>query len=153
MTRPTWSGSGSFSAPESQPLPEPPASGTLRAGGFKHGFVELALGEPVPIWAAAFAVLVAATGIALLDSEAGVQTWLDLSEESRISQRRIELLEHDVERLTAEIEALDSDELGLERAIREDLELARPGEWVVRFAASGATGQRPTGAGATVRFP
>ena len=86
------------------------------------------------VWTAAIAVLAAATGIALLDAEAGIQTWLVLREEARVSRTRVAVLEHEVKRLTAEIEALDSDALALERAIREDLGLARPGEWVVRFA-------------------
>jgi cell division protein FtsB len=93
----------------------------------------------VPAWTAALAVFVAATGIAVLDTESGIRTWLDLREEARLSSARIETLEHEVERLTREIDALESDELALERAIREDLELARPGEWVVRFAASDPT--------------
>ena len=84
-------------------------------------------------WLAAIAVLVAASGIALLDAEAGIRTWLVLREEARVSHTRVAALEREVEHLTAQIEALDSDELALERAIREDLELARPGEWVVRF--------------------
>ena len=92
-------------------------------------------------WTAAIAVLVAASGIALLDGEAGIQTWLALREEARVSHARVAALEHEVERLTAQIEALDSDELALERAIREDLELARPGEWVVRFRSA----RRPAG--------
>jgi cell division protein FtsB len=107
----------------------------------------------VPAWTAAIAVFVAATGIALLDTEAGIRTWLDLREEARVSGARIDALEREVERLTTEIDALESDELALERAIREDLELARPGEWVVRFAPADPT---PGAAGETLastRFP
>jgi cell division protein FtsB len=107
----------------------------------------------VPVWTAAIAVLVAAAGIALLDGEAGIRTYLDLREEARGAGARIEALEREVERLAAEIDALESDELALERAIREDLELARPGEWVVRFAPAHPT---PAGDGedlASTRFP
>jgi cell division protein FtsB len=96
----------------------------------------------VPVWTAAIAVLVAAMGIALLDAEAGIETWLDLREEAQISRGRIQALEQEVERLANEIEALDSDALALERAIREDLELARPGEWVVRFSSVSAVSPR-----------
>jgi cell division protein FtsB len=101
-------------------------------------------------WIAAIAVVIATSAIALLDGEAGVATWLDLREEVRVSRARVALLEYEVDELSAEIEALDSDPLGLERAIREDLELARPGEWVVRFARNPGSGpdQAPTS-----RFP
>ena len=88
------------------------------------------------VWTAAIAVLVAATGIALLDADAGVQTWLALRQEAQVARLRVAKVEAEVQVLTAEIEALDSDPLALERAIREDLELALPGEWVVRFAAA-----------------
>jgi cell division protein FtsB len=43
-------------------------------------------------------------------------------------------LKERVETLEFEINALETDPFALERAIREDLELARPGEIVVRFA-------------------
>ena len=107
----------------------------------------------MPVWIAAIAVLATATGIALFDGEAGVATWLDLREEARISRGRIQALEHELERLAAEIEAFDSDDLAVERAIREDLELARPGEWVVRFPPSDPASRSLAGAGATARFP
>jgi cell division protein FtsB len=44
--------------------------------------------------------------------------------------------------LRAEIEALESQPFALERAIREDLELARPGETVVRFGRNEPHGMR-----------
>lgn len=107
----------------------------------------------MPVWTAAIAVLVTATGIALLDAEAGVETWLSLREEARISRARIGTLESEIERLTAEIAALESDDLALERAIREDLELARPGEWVVRFWVPPRDGAPIASVVANARFP
>lgn len=107
----------------------------------------------MPVWTAAFAVLATAAGIALLDAEAGVETWLSLREEARISRARIGVLEGEIERLSAEIAALDSGDLALERAIREDLELARPGEWVVRFWAPAPDGAPIASVGASARFP
>ena len=94
----------------------------------------------MPVWIVTLAVLATAGGIAVLDEEAGVGTWLALRAESRQAQARIDRLAADVERLSGEIEALAADEIALERAIREDLELARPGEWVVRFATSPVPG-------------
>ena len=58
-----------------------------------------------------------------------------------VPPERVAVLEADVERLSVAIAALGSDPLAIERAIREDLELARPGEWVVRFAS--AANDRP----------
>lgn len=59
--------------------------------------------------------------------------WFELREERRSSQLRIAELEADVIALESEVEALESDPLAMERAIREVLELVRPGETVVRF--------------------
>jgi cell division protein FtsB len=73
-------------------------------------------------------ILVAAT-----DRESGLPMWFELREERRSSQLRIAELEADVIALESEVEALESDPLAMERAIREVLELVRPGETVVRF--------------------
>jgi cell division protein FtsB len=59
--------------------------------------------------------------------------WWHLRGELRASSERIDLLAKENEALQAEIEALGSDPFALERAIREDLELARSGEVIVRF--------------------
>ena len=87
-------------------------------------------------WTAVVAVWALAVALAVVDGDAGLQTWLDLREEARAARGRVAGLEQDVDRLTVEIAALRSDPLATERAIREDLELARPGEWVVRFGAA-----------------
>jgi cell division protein FtsB len=91
-------------------------------------------------WISVVAILAIAVAHAVVDNEAGLGMWLDLRDEAFAARERVAVLEHDVERLTTEIAALGTDPLAIERAIREDLELARPGEWVVRFGA--ATGDR-----------
>ena len=79
------------------------------------------------------AVIVAtAAGVALADEETGVRTWLDLRADLEVAQARVTELEGRIQRREAEASALRSDPLALERAIREDLGLARPGETVVR---------------------
>lgn len=59
--------------------------------------------------------------------------WLELRQELRESERRISQLQSEAKTLQSEIEALEDDPLAVERAIREVLKLARPGETVVRF--------------------
>ena len=103
------------------------------------------------------AIWAAAAVLAVVDGEAGVGAWLDLRERAQQSRARVAGLEREVERLSAEVEALHNDPLAVERAIREDLELARPGESVVRFAASrsgartGAPGAVPLSATSRIR--
>jgi cell division protein FtsB len=83
---------------------------------------------------AAIATTVAAGLLAagLLDRDTGVGRWLDLrrdasSAEARISDTRARIAAHE-----AEAAGLRDDPVAIEAAIREDLGLARPGEWVVR---------------------
>ncbi len=71
--------------------------------------------------------------LAVTDRESGLRVWSELRQERRESQERISQLQTEVESLQAEVEALESDPLAMERAIREVLDLARPGETVVRF--------------------
>lgn len=63
--------------------------------------------------------------------------WLELRQELRESERRISQLQSEAKTLQSEIEALEDDPLAVERAIREVLKLARPGETVVRFVDQG----------------
>jgi cell division protein FtsB len=88
------------------------------------------------------AVLAVGVMVTLTDQTSGLSTWLRLSAELGESQARIFALEAETAGLRAEISALSGNDFALERAIREDLELARPGEVVVRFA-------RPMGHAAT----
>jgi len=72
-------------------------------------------------------------GVALLDRDSGLPSWLELRRELADFQQRIDQLERESQALRSQIAALESDPFAIERAIREDLELARPGEVVVRF--------------------
>ena len=69
----------------------------------------------------------------MLDSEAGLRTWVRLRGDLRAAEARIETLRGEITALEAEAEGLRSDPLAIESAIREDLHLARPGETVVRL--------------------
>ena len=59
--------------------------------------------------------------------------WFELRAERRKSENRISQLRFEVKNLQTKVEALEHDPLAMERAIREVLELARPGETVIRF--------------------
>ena len=69
----------------------------------------------------------------MLDQKSGLPAWLRLQDELAASQARIAALSARAETLRSEIAALEKDPFALERAIREELGLARPGERVVRF--------------------
>lgn len=69
-----------------------------------------------------------------LDQASGLPAWGRLRAELKGSQGRIEVLRERAVGLRSEIDSLEEDPSSLERAIREELELARPGEVVVRFA-------------------
>jgi cell division protein FtsB len=67
------------------------------------------------------------------DRESGLSTWFRVNAELRESNARISSLRGEIQVLEEEVIALRNDPFAIERAIREDLELARPGETVVRF--------------------
>lgn len=77
----------------------------------------------------------AAAGASALDERAGIPAWRRLRADLAAAQARIEILRGDIAALRSEALALESDSFALERAIREDLGLARPGEIVVRLDA------------------
>jgi cell division protein FtsB len=70
---------------------------------------------------------------ALLDEETGVGIWLELRESLVVSDARIALLERKNEQLRREIEMFDSESSALDRVIREELDLALPGDVIVLF--------------------
>jgi cell division protein FtsB len=78
------------------------------------------------------AIVGAAVGVAVADDSAGIRTWLQVRRDLRVAEARVAELEARIEAREGEVAALKSDPLALERAIREDLGLARPGEIVVR---------------------
>ncbi len=67
------------------------------------------------------------------DDAAGLRSWLRLDAELRAKQTGIAELRDEVVSLRRQREALADDPAAIERAIREDLEWARPGEVVVRL--------------------
>jgi cell division protein FtsB len=90
----------------------------------------------------------AATGLLALDDRTGVPAWRRLRDDLRAADARIEILRGDIAALRAESLALESDAFAVERAIREDLGLAQPGETVVRLDTRRAgPGERRAGPG------
>ncbi len=85
-------------------------------------------------------------GLALLrvafDGEAGIQPWLHLRGELQDAHTRIEALRAQVEGLEREAELLDVRGFELEAAVREELELVRPGQTLVRFRENGVSSAR-----------
>ena len=77
--------------------------------------------------------LAAALGLAVLDRESGLLTWLELSNEH--SEARAQIEDHRLANaiLSERIEAIQRDPYHADRAIREALDLAKPGETIVRF--------------------
>jgi cell division protein FtsB len=67
-----------------------------------------------------------------LDRDTGVGHWLELRRDAGAAKARIGEIEARIASHEAEAAALESDPVAIEAAIREDLGLARPGEWVVR---------------------
>jgi cell division protein FtsB len=80
----------------------------------------------------AILLVVGAATWAWLDIDDGVDTWRRLHREVEEAQARARVLEGRNEARRAEIEALAADPFVQERAIREELRWARPGEIVVR---------------------
>ena len=74
---------------------------------------------------------------ALLDGETGLRIWRELKADLEMSQARVALLADENDSLRQEIETLESEPAAIDRAIREELDLALPGEIVVRFGDSG----------------
>jgi cell division protein FtsB len=67
------------------------------------------------------------------DPDTGMRSWWRLRGDHEAAERRIAELESEVQSLRSEAAALKVDPLAQERAIREDLGFARPGETVVRL--------------------
>jgi cell division protein FtsB len=82
--------------------------------------------------AVALAIVASAVAVAVLDEETGLRAWQKARRDLAAAQARVAELEARIETREGEAEALRSDPLALERAIREDLGLAKPGETVVR---------------------
>jgi cell division protein FtsB len=83
------------------------------------------------------ALLAAVLGIAVADSDSGIPMWFRLREDAAQAALRVAALTRETEALGEQIAALRTEPFALERAIREDLELALPGEVIVRFHRAG----------------
>jgi len=77
-------------------------------------------------------ILCAAIGWAFADPGAGVQNWRQLGRDLASAEERVTSLRVEIAGLQDQIDALESDPLAIEAAIRTDLGLAREGETVVR---------------------
>jgi cell division protein FtsB len=80
------------------------------------------------------ALVVAALGYAWIDGGSGLRTWWQLRSDLAEADARIHALRQDVEARQQDAASLEDDEFAIERAIRERLEYARPGETVVRLS-------------------
>ncbi|MCL4686091.1 septum formation initiator family protein [Myxococcota bacterium] len=84
---------------------------------------------------ALFLAVLLVVGAALwawLDATDGVETWRRLRREVAEAQERVGQADERNAALRAEIEGLRSDPFQQERAVREELRWARPGETIVR---------------------
>jgi cell division protein FtsB len=70
--------------------------------------------------------------VGLLDPFKGLRHWFDSRRDVAAAKARIGKSQARIASLEAEADALRDDPVAIEAAIREDLLLARPGEWVVR---------------------
>jgi len=93
------------------------------------------------LWLVPLVVLLA-LGYAFFDARSGVGEARRLRGELDAARGRIEALRARSESLRAEEEALRADPFARERVWREDLDLARPGEIVVRMPRDGERSPR-----------
>ena len=82
---------------------------------------------------------------ALLDHESGVEIWLELRKDLSGSAARVGQLLRENDEMRYEIQMLEAEPAALDRAIREELDVALPGEIVVRFTSPEQSGQRIPG--------
>jgi len=81
-------------------------------------------------------VIALLAGSAMLDDDTGVRVWRGLRSDLTVSLARVDDLARENESLLREIELLEDDPTAIDRAIREELDLALPGEVVIRFVAA-----------------
>ncbi len=79
------------------------------------------------------ALVAVALLFAWIDGDAGLRAWWSLRSDRDQSNGRIAALRLDVETRRRDAAALEDDEFAIERAIRERLEYARPGETIVKL--------------------
>lgn len=88
------------------------------------------------------ALVVAAFGFAWIDDDSGLRTWWRLRSDLGEADARIVALRSDVESRQQDATSLEDDDFAIERAIRERLQYARPGETIVRVNGSDGTTPR-----------
>ncbi len=72
---------------------------------------------------------------AMVNRAGSIRTWLDLRKDLESGETRIERLQEENQALGDSIEAFTADSIAAERVLREELELARPGEVIVKLPA------------------
>ena len=87
-------------------------------------------------------LLVLTLGYAALDEEAGIRSWLHCRGKLAETRAHIELLRAENAELLLEERRLEEGGFATERAIREELEYARPGQTVLRLRGAGASSHR-----------
>jgi len=78
-------------------------------------------------------VLAVGVGVAALDEDAGLRQWLHLRSELADARERIAGLREGNRALEEQAAGLELGSFEMERAIREELELVRPGQTLVRL--------------------
>lgn len=78
--------------------------------------------------------------LALVDRDSGLGIWRELRADLEVSQARVASLARQNDALRREIASLAADPTAMDRVIREELDMALPGEVVVQFVATGAAG-------------
>ncbi len=68
---------------------------------------------------------------ALLNRAGSIRTWIELQGDLDEGEARIQLLETQNVLMRSEIQELEADDFAVERVLREELELAKPGEVLV----------------------
>jgi len=91
-------------------------------------------------------ILLVAVGWAFVDPDTGVRSWRQLGRDLVSAEGRVTVLRVEIAALQDQIDALESDSLAIETAIRTDLGLAREGETVVRVVRRDAVSRDTRGA-------
>jgi cell division protein FtsB len=79
----------------------------------------------------------ALVGVALVcaavDDGSGIRRSYRLRSDLHVAEQRVAALQVEIDALRRQVTALEGEPFAMERAIREDLDFARPGETVVRL--------------------